>query len=169
MIWFILLAIAVRLATLAVSIRNEARMKAEGAHEYGARTTRTLAAEHVAFYLAAIAEGLLGQSGFDTATLAGLCLYAFAIAALFWVIAVLGRFWTVKLILATDHALVTNRVFRGLRHPNYFLNIIPELVGLALVMHAWITLAVGLPVYLVVLAIRIRQEEDIMRFRFAGY
>ena len=37
------------------------------------------------------------------------------------VIRSLGRFWTVKLLLASDHVLVTNPLFRWVRHPNYFL------------------------------------------------
>lgn len=169
MILFILVAVAVRLATLAISTRNERRMKADGGHEYAVGNTRALALAHVAFYLAAFTEGLLRHTQFDSVSLAGLGLYVFAMCALFWVIAVMGRFWTVKLILARDHELVVHPVFRRLRHPNYFLNLLPELVGLALVMHAPITLVVGLPIYLVILAIRIRKEEDVMRFRFAGY
>ena len=60
-------------------------------------------------------------------------------------------------------------LFRWVRHPNYFLNIIPELCGLALIMGAWIVLVLGLPCYLLVLRERIRQEEAVMQQHFPHY
>jgi isoprenylcysteine carboxyl methyltransferase (ICMT) family protein YpbQ len=75
----------------------------------------------------------------------------------------------VKLIVARDHELVTHPLFRHVRHPNYYLNILPELVGFALALHAFATLLVGLPLYLVVLTMRIREEERVMTERFADY
>ena len=105
----------------------------------------------------------------DGVTLVGMAIWGFSICALFWVIGVLGRLWTVKLIVAEDHVLTENRLFRWLRHPNYFLNIIPELIGFALVLNAWVTLTIGLPIYLMILARRIRQEEQIMSRTFSEY
>ncbi len=166
---FILVAAAVRFLSLGISIRNERRLKAEGAVEYGAGTSALLAAAHIAYYLAAYAEGLVRMPPVDGVTLAGLAIWGFSICALFWVIGVLGRLWTVKLIVAEDHVLTENRLFRWLRHPNYFLNMLPELVGLALVLHAWWTLAIGFPVYVVILGLRIRQEERVMTGAFAAY
>lgn len=81
----------------------------------------------------------------------------------------LGRLWTVKLMIARDHVLVTHPLFRWVRHPNYFLNILPELVGFALALHAWFTLVIGLAIYAVPLGIRIRQEERAMREHVPGY
>jgi len=52
------------------------------------------------------------------------------------------------------------------RHPNYFLNIMPELIGVALLCNAWTTLCVGFPLYLCLLVVRIRQEESAMRELF---
>jgi len=60
-------------------------------------------------------------------------------------------------------------LFRWVRHPNYFLNIIPELCGLALIMGAWIVLVLGLPCYLLVLRVRIKQEEAVMQQHFPHY
>jgi isoprenylcysteine carboxyl methyltransferase (ICMT) family protein YpbQ len=85
------------------------------------------------------------------------------------VVRLLGRFWTIKLLLARDHELVTHPLFRAVRHPNYFLNLLPELVGFALIFHAYITLAVGLTLYAIPLRTRIQQEEAAMAERFANY
>jgi isoprenylcysteine carboxyl methyltransferase (ICMT) family protein YpbQ len=168
---FILLAVAFRLATLFISIRNERRLKAQGAVEVGAGNSLALALTHTAFYLAAIVEAVRSGAlaGVDATSIAGVAIYLFGAAMLVVVIRSLGRLWTVKLLIAADHVLVTNSLFRLVRHPNYFLNILPELIGFAIALHAFVTLAVGLPVYLIPLIIRIQQEEAAMRARFAGY
>ena len=169
MIWFVLFAVLLRVATLAVSIRNERRLKAEGAVEYGAAVSTVLALAHVLFYFAAAVEGLWRGAPVDAVSIAGFVIYGFGMAMLLVVIGLLGRLWTVKLILAEDHELVAHPLFRRVRHPNYYLNILPELVGFALALHAFATLLVGLPCYLLVLALRIRQENQVMKARFAQY
>jgi isoprenylcysteine carboxyl methyltransferase (ICMT) family protein YpbQ len=170
LVLFIVLAVLFRLATLFVSIRHERQLKAAGGVESGAANSTLLAVTHTAFYLTAIAESFLrGNHAFDGVALLGLAVYLFGAAMLIVVIRTLGRLWTVKLIIAGDHVLVTHPLFRWVRHPNYFLNILPELIGFALTLHAWYTLAIGLPLYFIPLIIRIRQEEAAMRQRFAAY
>lgn len=168
---FAILAVLVRFGTLFISIRNERRLKAAGAEEIGAANSTALALAHTAFYVAAIAEGLGWRSPLqlDAISLLGLVIYLFGMAMLVVVIRSLGRLWTVKLLLARDHVLVESPLFRRVRHPNYFLNILPELIGFALTLHAFWTLAIGLPIYLIPLITRIRQEEAAMRARFAAY
>ena len=167
---FAILAVVFRLATLFVSIRNERRLKAQGAVEIGATNSLALALAHTAYYLAAIVESTR-SGGFvlDATTVAGLAIYLFGAVMLIVVIRSLGRLWTVKLLIASDHVLVTNRLFRWVRHPNYYLNILPELIGFALALHAYGTLLIGLTLYLIPLIIRIRQEEAAMRARFTTY
>jgi isoprenylcysteine carboxyl methyltransferase (ICMT) family protein YpbQ len=72
-------------------------------------------------------------------------------------------------LIAPDHSLVRHPLFRIVRHPNYYLNILPELAGLALVLHAYRTLLIGLPLYLIPLVTRMHQEETVMRKNFADY
>lgn len=169
LIGFIVIAAILRFAALAVSIRNEKQLKADGAVEYGAGTSTVLALVHIVYYLAAIAEGLWRAAPVSAVTVAGVVIYALSMIALAWVLKTLGRFWTVKIIIARDHELVTSRFFRMLRHPNYYLNIIPELIGFALALQAFGTLIIGLPVYLIILRQRIRQEEEVLRDRFDTY
>jgi len=169
MIVFLIVAIAIRLVTLAISLRDERQLKLQGAVEYGATTSKILALAHVVFYLSAAAEGLWKSAPLNTVSYTGFALYAFGMIMLFYVIHLLGRFWTVKLIVAPDHELVTHPLFRFVRHPNYFLNIIPELVGFALAFQAYHTLTFGLPLYLTVLFFRIRKEEQVMKQQFSGY
>ncbi len=166
---FIVAAFAYRFAMLAVSIRNEKRLRAEGATEYGASVSRWLAIAHVAFYLAATAEGIVRAAPLDVISATGFVIYLFGAVMLFVVSRLLGRFWTVKLFIARDHRLVTHPLFRAVRHPNYFLNILPELIGYALTLHAFVTLVAGLIIYAVPLTLRIRQEEAVMRKAFTDY
>lgn len=166
---FIGAAILFRLAMLLVSVRNEKALRRDGAVEHGAATSRWLAASHILFYFAAIAEGLYRAPAFDAVAVVGLALYLFGAAMLLLVSRLLGPLWTVKLMIAREHVLVEHPLFRRVRHPNYFLNILPELAGFALVLHAWMTLVLGIVLYAVPLALRIREEERVMRARFTGY
>ncbi len=169
LIGFIVAAFVFRFAMLAVSIRNEKALRRNGAVEYGASNSKALAAAHVAFYLAASAEGIWRAAPFDSVSMAGLAIYLFGAVMLMVVSRMLGRFWTVKLLIARDHALVTRPLFSAVRHPNYYLNILPELLGFALTLHAYATLVVGLAIYIVPLVIRIRLEERVMADRFKDY
>lgn len=164
-----LIFFCVRLLTLAISINNEKRLKQSGAREYGALNSRILAMLHVLFYLGAFAEGYYDRVRFDALSGLGVAIYVTAMAVLFYVIYELRPLWTVKLIVARDHALNRSPLFKYTRHPNYFLNILPELVGLALLMKAFTVFVLVFPLYLISLGVRIFQEEKIMRQTFADY
>ena len=169
LLWFVLPAVLLRLGTLAVSRRNERRLKADGGVEVGRVNTLLLMVAHILYYAAAVAEGVWRAAPLDAVSYAGFVLYGFGIVMLLVVMRLLGRWWTVKLILARDHELVTHPLFRWVRHPNYYLNLLPEMTGLALALHAFGVLAVGLPCYAILLVIRIRQEDHAMKARFAAY
>ena len=162
-------ALLLRVGSVAVSVRNEKALKAQGAREYGRSTSHLLGAAHVLFYGGALVEGLWRRTQPTPWTLVGLLLYGLAILALVLVWRELQGLWTVKLLIASDHHLNQSALFRWVRHPNYFLNIIPELAGLALIMGAWLVLVVGLPLYLLVLRKRIAQEEQVMHAHFPQY
>jgi len=164
-----IMATVLRVGSLAVSVRHEKALKARGAREYGQSTSRLLALAHTLFYLGAFAEGLWRRTQPTPWTAGGVLLYGLAVLALIVVWRELKGLWTVKLLIASDHTLNQSALFRRVRHPNYFLNILPELVGLALIMGAWLVLVLGLPVYLLVLRARIVQKEQVMRQHFPGY
>ncbi|MGN6124484.1 MAG: isoprenylcysteine carboxylmethyltransferase family protein [Sphingomonas oligoaromativorans] len=166
---FIVAAFVYRFTMLAVSIRNEKVLRAGGGIERGPTNSSLLAIAHIAFYVAGSVEGIVRGPGFDAVTGIGLAIYLFGAAMLFVVSRLLGRLWTVKLLIARDHELVTHPLFRAGRHPNYYLNILPELMGYALTLHAIVTLIVGIAIYLVPPAMRIRLEERVMRDTFARY
>jgi isoprenylcysteine carboxyl methyltransferase (ICMT) family protein YpbQ len=169
MLLFVLVAVVLRLVFLAVSLQNEKHLRAQGAVEFGAATTRLLALAHIAFYLSAAAEGLSKGSSFDLISLLGISLYAIAMGMLVIVVRVLGQLWTIKLLVSPRHTLIRSGPYAWFRHPNYFLNILPELVGYAVALHAFMTLLVGLPIYFLILVLRIRQENEAMRQLYREY
>jgi isoprenylcysteine carboxyl methyltransferase (ICMT) family protein YpbQ len=166
---FFAVAVLLRFASLFVSKRNEARLRAGGAEEFGARNTRRLTVLHITFYGAALLEGLWRGSQIDAWTWLGLAIYVFAMLVLAYVIHELGALWSVKVFIAHGHTLKQSWLFRTVRHPNYYLNIVPELVGVALIMKAWLVLAIVFPCYAAVLFRRIKIEEEVMRRRFPAY
>ena len=166
---FFVVAAVLRLGSLFVSIRNEARLRAEGAEEFGAGNSRLMASLHALFYVGAFTESWWRESQIGPWAWLGFALYGGAMLVLLHVVRELGRLWTVKVLVAKRHTLNQSWLFRAVRHPNYYLNIVPELVGLALAMGAWSTLIFLLPCYLLALFRRIRIEEEVMRERFPAY
>jgi len=128
-----------RLWTLSVSMKHERLLKLCGGVEYGERNSSFLAATHVLFYVAAIVEASVRRPAPDVWTKAGAGIYVAGMIILFIVMHALGPLWTVKLIVAKDHVLSEHWIFQAMRHPNYFLAILPELIGLALCLHAFVT------------------------------
>jgi isoprenylcysteine carboxyl methyltransferase (ICMT) family protein YpbQ len=162
-------AVVLRLGSVVISKRNEGRLRAQGAEEYGAANSKLIVVLHTAFYIVVLLEGWWRGSQVDVLTWLGLALYLFAMLALTYVIYELDGLWTIKVLLGPSHTLNQSWLFRSLRHPNYYLNIIPELLALVLIMKAWLTLVVLYPCYLVALICRIRIEEQVMRKRFTAY
>ncbi|PWT73090.1 MAG: hypothetical protein C5B59_14215 [Bacteroidetes bacterium] len=164
--------LSLRLLSILISSRNEKRLKKIGAIEFGKLNSIILVTAHALYYAAVMFEGYSNGAFFnDKIAQLGLALFVFSIIILYWVIFSIRHVWTVKLIIAPKkyHVINTGLLFKYIKHPNYFLNIIPELVGIALLFHAWTTLAIGLPIYLIPLIIRIVHEEKLMKLHFSDY
>lgn len=157
-----------RLATLWYSIQNEKRLRQEGAVEYGKTNSMCMAILHVLFYIAATGEAYYKGTEADATSSAGIVLFAFSYIVLLYVIYQLRDVWTVKLYIANTHKINTSALFRIVRHPNYFLNIVPELIGVGLLCKAWYTMAAVLPFYAVTVIVRIAEEERVMQQLFAA-
>lgn len=135
----ILVTFLIRLIFLKRSIENEKRILSNGGQEFGVENTKRLTLAHIIFYLSCFVEAMVHKTNFDGMSMVGLVLLIFSMLMLMLVIHLLGDIWTVKLMLVNNHKFVDHFFFRTVKHPNYFLNILPELVGLALVSHAYVT------------------------------
>ncbi len=158
---FFLIFASIRLLFLRYSIKNEKAILANGGREYGAKVSFLLAIVHTIIYFSAFFEGIVRKVSLDTVSMIGLLLIGFSYSVLVYIIHLLGKLWTVKLMVASDHVYVDHWLFKKIEHPNYFLNIIPELIGIILFFHAWLTGIIGLPIYMVILMLRIREENEV--------
>jgi len=81
-----------------------------------------------------------------------------------WIIASLGRFWTTRIVTLPGAPLVRRGPYRWIRHPNYLL-VAVEVPLLPLAFGAWdLALLFGFA-NLVLLAYRIRAEEEVLADR----
>lgn len=151
-----------RVSVLFISKRNEQELLESGGKEHGKIVTKLLAIFHTLFYFCALYEGIYKKVQLDSIGLIGTLIIGLSFFILIRVIQILGKYWTVKLIFADKHILNTNWLFKHVKHPNYFLNIIPELIGVTLVFHAWYTLLFFLIPYGICLCLRIKEENQLL-------
>jgi methyltransferase len=144
---------AQRLAELWWAGRNEARLLAAGGVEYGRSHLPAMQLLHAVWLIGmwALAYDHAVQPVF-------LALFVLLQIARFWVLATLGRRWTIRVIVMPGEKLVAGGPYRFMRHPNYAV-VIGEIAA--------VPLALGLPVYAlvfsllnaIVLSIRISREN----------
>lgn len=164
MIYAIVIAVfVIRLFFLKISIKNEKKILKDGGREYGVENSKRITILHILFYLFCLIEAIIRKPKFDKISFLGLLLIIFSIFMLYTVTRLLKDIWTVKLMILKDHKFVNHWLFINVKHPNYFLNILPELAGLALLCHALYTALVISPLYIFVMYVRIKEEEKLLK------
>ena len=151
----------IRLYTLYISINNAKALVAEGAKEYGQSNSKGLAITHILIYVGAAIEAIIHHTTIGFTNVFGFILLLLSYIVLFHVIRTLGRIWTLKIFILPNHPIVKSGLYKVTKHPNYFLNIIPELIGVLLLTSATFTWFLLLP-YAFFLIKRIKQEEKVM-------
>lgn len=142
-------------------MQHAKQLKVDGAVEYGIKNSKFLAITHVLIYMSAAIEAFIRKDTFSLLNGIGLIILIIAYIMLFIVIKTLGHIWTLKLFILPNHPIITSGLYKVTKHPNYFLNIIPELIGVLLLTHATYTILLLVP-YAYFLIVRIRQEEKLM-------
>jgi methyltransferase len=150
----VLLVTVQRLAEVTWSKRNERRLRAAGGTEIGA-------AHYPLFFL--LHAGWLAALWLlvpPDAPAFWPVLFVFALlqAGRVWVIASLGRFWTVRIITLAGAPLVRTGPYRWLKHPNYFV-VAGEIAVLPLAFGAWYPALLFSLLNALLLWHRIRVEE----------
>jgi methyltransferase len=157
-----------RLFELWLTRRNLERARQRGGVEAGRGHYPAMVLLHALFLAACPTEVLLLERPFRPALAAAmLLLLAGAMTLRYWAIATLGERWTTRVVVVPGEAAVTGGPYRRVRHPNY-LAVVVEGVALPLVHGAWLTAALFTLANALMLAVRIRAEEAVLR-RHADY
>lgn len=147
-----------RIPELLLSARNDRRLKARGAREYGRGHFPWLVLLHVLFPVGLVAEvlGLGTRPGPLWPLWLGVWLAAQALRLS--AIRALGEYWSVRVWVVPGAPLVRRGPYRRLRHPSY-IAVTAELLAVPLLLGAWRTAIAVTALNLVVLRARIRAEN----------
>ena len=77
----------------------------------------------------------------------------------------LGKFWSLHVEMREGHEFVSGGPFAYARHPVYF-SMILELLGIGLLVNAWIMLAIVFAIFVPTLIVRVRIEERALLEKF---
>ncbi|MFB6657025.1 isoprenylcysteine carboxyl methyltransferase family protein [Streptomyces microflavus] len=172
MIWYTALVLAVaveRLAELVVARRNTRWSLARGGTEAGSAHYPAMVVLHTALLAGCLAEVHLADRPFLPAV--GWTMVAVVVAAQllrWWCITTLGPRWNTRVIVVPGLPLVSGGPYRRLRHPNY-VAVAAEGIALPLVHGAWVTALVFTLLNGVLMAVRIRcEDEALARLPAAG-
>lgn len=157
------------LAETSLSVRNERALRARGAVEPRGDVYLAM------LILYPLAFGLMGVEGISRSQapaeagagspawwLAGILLMVASKALKYWAIASLGDRWTFRVLVLPGLPLVRRGPYRYVNHPNY-IAVVGELVGMALMMSAWVTGPVMTLLFGVALFLRLRVETRALR------
>lgn len=109
-------------------------------------------------------RGIAVLGGLEALRYLGLVLFPLGLIGMHWAEASLGRQFSVYVRIQEDHKLVTEGLYRNLRHPRY-LGIILFTVGFSLVYRSWLALLLVAVLTLVLLR-RIQGEEALLHRAF---
>lgn len=149
-----------RLAELVLSARNTKALLAAGAHEVGAGHYIFFPLLHGGWLVALTAYVIWG----------GPIVVEWPLIAVFvvlqlgrlWVLLTLKSRWTTRIIVMPGETLVASGPFRFVRHPNYMV-VVGEIAVLPLAFGAWPIALIFSLLNGVLLAYRIRMEENALR------
>ena len=97
----------------------------------------------------------------------GLSLMAVGILFRQWAIWVLGRFFSTKVRIVSDHRIVMEGPYRYLRHPSY-TGMLMILLGLGIASRTWLGTIVILALFSLVIGYRINVEENALKAEFGN-
>lgn len=155
---FILFIAVQRLLELRLAGRNERRVRAWGAVEYGAGHYPLIVALHGLWLLGMVLEAFFGPRGFPAFAPLTFALWLALQAARYWVIRSLGPYWNTRVLVVPGARLVREGPFRFLKHPNYLI-VTLELALAPLTFGLYLTAALVTALNALVMAVRIPVEE----------
>jgi methyltransferase len=154
--WFISFVILLRIGELILSRRNEKWLLQHQAVEYGKAHYPLIVALHVLFLASIIVEYKIVQPA--SYSIVFLITYFILILFKAWVILSLGKFWNTKIYRVHSFPLVKKGPYKYVKHPNYII-VIAEIAIIPLTFHLYYTAIVFSILNLLMLRVRIREEN----------
>ena len=121
------------------------------------------------FNIGSLIETIIRNPKFSNITMIGIIIWILSMIILIIVLKELNGFWTMKIIIAKNHKLNQSFLFRYFKHPNYYLNMIPEIIAISLICQSWVTSIITYPFFIVIFILRIIQEEKALKENFPDY
>jgi methyltransferase len=138
---------------------NEHVQRARGGIEPSGDVYRLMQLAYPGIFVAMLVEGALGGGTIAGGWfVAGLAIFAAAKLLKWWAIATLGPFWTFRVIVVPGSSSVDTGPYRILTHPNY-VAVVGEIVGVTMMMRAWVSGPIALVVFGTLLLRRISVEN----------
>jgi methyltransferase len=147
-----------RLFELRLSRRNERRLRARGAVERGAGHYPWMVALHGSWLSSTLVEGLLRGPVFPALWPVPLAAFLLVQPLRYWAIFSLGESWNTRILVVPGTRLVRRGPYRYFKHPNYVV-VAAEILTFPLIFGAWITALVFSALNVVLLYVRIREEN----------
>jgi methyltransferase len=146
-----------------ISARNSRALLQRGAVEIAPLLLPVMAFLYALMYFGSLAEYLLIPKQLSISwILVFALLYCFAKLLKFWAIASLGSYWTMRVLIMPQSAVVTTGPYRWIRHPNY-VAVLLEIAATTLIGKSFLTFLVVIVLFSVTLVFRIQQEEAALK------
>jgi len=151
-----------RLGEVAVSRRNQSKMRAQGAQKIREPHFPWLVAFHTVVLIAAGLEVLLlNRPLIPALAIAMLALFILSNLIRYWVIYLLADLWNIQIMDSGRIGIITSGPYRWVRHPNY-VGVVLEVFSLPMIHTAWITAVAGTLGYFEILRRRIKIEDQVL-------
>jgi methyltransferase len=138
---------------------NERAQRSRGGIEPADDVYQGMQVAYPGIFVAMLVEGAVRGVTFAGApSVAGLTIFLAAKALKWWAISELGPLWTFRVIVVPGSPSVATGPYRIMRHPNY-VAVVGEILGVALVMRAYVAGPVALVVFGALLLRRITVEN----------
>jgi methyltransferase len=147
-----------RLLELALSRRNERRLRARGAIERGRGHYPLIVALHALWLLSTLTEGILRGPDLPAFWPIPLALFLLVQPLRYWAIFTLGQHWNTRILVVPGARLVRRGPYRYLKHPNYVV-VAVEILTFPLIFGAWITALVFSILNAALLYVRTKEEN----------
>lgn len=159
-ILFIAFVILLRIRELMLSKRNEEWLVQNGAVEYGQKHYPFIVALHVLFIIAVIFE--YSRQVNPTYNLFFIIFYVVLLVLKTWVILSLGKFWNTRIYHIANFPLKKSGPYKYCKHPNYLI-VIAEIAVIPLIFSLYYTAIVFSLLNLIILSVRIKEENKALK------